>query len=244
MVTGDRPPRSINGLSEELQTQLGSGFLAELEAPDARVRRDILRAKAAGAGLRLPEDCLDLLVEMVEGTVRDIESVWIQLVTTASLLKRPIDRELARRAVATCQEAPASGGRRIDLKAVIHTVAGFFRTTPAALASRSRRRDVLVPRQLAMYFCVNYTDATVAEIGRAFGRNRPAVRNAIARIEKDMAERAPLRYQVESLRDRLEEVANCKHHEPGRTNQKALRAKDRGHSNRAKEAGRPPPGNI
>lgn len=206
LLTGSRLPRQQKGLDERLREQLGGGFVAEMEPPDARVRREILRSKAAAGGVHLPPDCLDHLVEEVAGSVRDVEGVLIQLVTTASLLKRPIDLQLTREALAKKRGEGASEVPRPDCDTVIRVVAGFFRTSPEALCSRSRRRDVLVPRQLAMYLCRQYTDASLSEIGKALGRDHPAVKNAVARVQRGMLERAPLRYQVEALSERLEEV--------------------------------------
>jgi chromosomal replication initiator protein len=210
VVSGDRVPLELTGLDPQVRTQLASGFVAQLEAPDAQVRREILHAKAAGGGIHLPEDCLDLLVETLRGSVRDLESALIQLVTTASLLKRPIDLALTRQALAIRVEGGGCARAQLDTDSVITVVASFFKTQPATLASRSRRRDVLAPRQLAMYLCRRYTDATLAEIGRAFGRSHPSVKNAIARVERDITERAPLRYQIEALVDRLDEVARSR----------------------------------
>ena len=72
------------------------------------------------------------------------------------------------------------------------------------MASRSRRHDVLAPRQLAMYLCRRYTDAPLTTIARAFGREHPAVSNAIRVVERRILERAPIRYQVEALSARLD----------------------------------------
>ena len=88
----------------------------------------------------------------------------------------------------------------------MEAVAAFFRTTPEVLASRSRRRDVLVPRQLAMYLCRRFTDEPVGVIARSFGRNHTAVANAEKVIARDVLERAPLRYQVEALSERLDQM--------------------------------------
>jgi chromosomal replication initiator protein len=96
--------------------------------------------------------------------------------------------------------------RRVSVREVVELVAAFFGTTPAAMASRSRRRDVLLPRQLAMYLCRRYTDASLTEIGRLLGRDHPAVRNAVSVMERQILERPPLRYQVEALSDRLEHL--------------------------------------
>ena len=207
LLTGDRLPKDMTRLDSQVRAQLSTGFVAQLEPPDAEVRRGILRGKAASGGIHLPEDCLDLLVETIRGSVRDLEGALIQLVTTASLLKQPIDLSLAELALATRATGSPRAARSSDIDSVVRVVATSFKTNAEALASRSRRRDIMLPRQLAMYLCSRYTDATLAEIGRAFGRSHTSVKNAIARIERDITERAPLRYKIEALVDRINEVS-------------------------------------
>jgi len=180
-----------------------AGLVAEIEPPDALVRREILRSKAANGGVRIPDACLDRLVEAARGSVRDLEGVLIQLVASSSLLGRPIDLELTEAALRKLFPARREVAR-LDLDTVVRIVAVFFRTTPEALASRSRRRDVVVPRQLAMYLCRRYTDSPTSAIARAFGRKHPAVANAVRVVERGILERAPLRYQVEAISMRLE----------------------------------------
>jgi chromosomal replication initiator protein len=162
-----------------------------------------LIAKASAGGVRLPECCLDRLVEAVRGSVRDLEGALIQLVATASLLKRPIDLPLTEAALRKVAD-PSSRSGAMGVDAVIHVVAEFFGVSIDELSSRSRRQSVLVPRQLAMFLSRRYTDASLAEIGRALGRNHPSVRNAIRVVERAILERAPLRYQVEELASRIE----------------------------------------
>jgi chromosomal replication initiator protein len=203
VLTGDRMPHELQTLPERIRAQLAAGFVAELRAPDAEVRREILRSKAANGGVRLPEECLELLVEAVSGSVRNVESVLIQLVTSASLLKRPIDADLTRQAIAQKAPRPEPTRTRLDVPSVITAVARFFQTTPEKLAARSRARSVLLPRQIAMYLCDRYTGAPLSEIGRALGRSHPSVRNGIEKIERDILERPKLRYQIEAITQRL-----------------------------------------
>lgn len=205
LLTGDRAPRDLVGLDERMRAQVGRGFVAELELPDALVRRHILRAKAAGGGVHLSAECLDLLVESTAGSVRDVESMLIQVVTTSSLLGRKIDLELVQEAVAL--KAGDSGrldSKTLETEEIVRIVASFFGKPAEALAGRSRRRDVLIPRQLAMYLAHRYTDASFTEIGRCLGRDHPSVRNAITRIERLVLEKAPLRYQIESISERID----------------------------------------
>lgn len=206
LITSDRLPRDITDLDPHLMSRLTSGLVAEIEAPDAQVRRAILRGKAAAGGVRLPDACLDLLVSEVRGSVRDLEGVLIQLVASAALLKRPIDLELTRKALRKVQPVSPTA-RPLTPEDVIAVVASHFRTTPAVLAARSRRRDVVVPRQLAMYLARRYTTASLQRIGEALGRDHPAVSHAVGVVERQILERAPLRYQVEALAARLDEIA-------------------------------------
>ena len=85
---------------------------------------------------------------------------------------RRIDRSLTEDALRKVRTRPPDR-LRARPEDVIELVATFFQTVPAALASRSRRRDVLLPRQLAMYLCHRYTQASLSEIARAFDRLRP-----------------------------------------------------------------------
>jgi len=203
VLTADREPRELDGLDPRLRSQLAAGLVAVIEPPDARVRRQILRQRAAAGGVRLPDPCLDLLVARARGSVRDLEGVLIQLVTSAALLKRPIDLELTEQALRKVSPIGESASP-LRVTDVLAVVAGYFETRPEALASRSRRRDVLVPRQLAMYLCRRYTDEPLARIGEALGRDHPAVSHAIRTVERRILERAPVRYQVEALAQRLD----------------------------------------
>lgn len=215
LLTGDRFPQELAQLDKRVRARISSGFVAQLEAPDATVRRDILRAKAAHGGIRLPEDCLDLLVETIEGNVRELEGALIQLVTISSLFKRPINLELTQESLQERSPRSRAIALRTTPSDIIETVAMFFQSSPASLASRSRRRDVLIPRQLSMYLCRRYTDASLADIGRLLNRDHPAVANAIRKIERQLLENVRLRYQVEALISRLDELGHRPLHAPG-----------------------------
>lgn len=204
VLTADRFPRDITRLDARLQSQMSAGLVAELETPDADLRRAILREKAAAGGIRLPEDCRELIVESTDGSVRDLEGVLIQLVASASLLKRPIDLALTRQALHKLR--PVLPPRGIEPIEIVELVAAFFKTRPEVLAGKSRRRDVLWPRQIAMVLCRRYTDAPTAAIGRLLGREHTAVRNAVEVVERTLLESAPKRYQVEALGAKIDSL--------------------------------------
>jgi len=205
VLTADRLPAEITGLDDRVRSHMTAGLVATLETPDALVRREILRTKAASGGVRLPSDCLDLLVDVVRGSVRDLEGVLVQLVTTSSLLKRPIDMELTEQSLAKVS-ALCTAKQRLAIGTILEVVAKLYETTPAALASRSRRKEAVVPRQIAMYLCRRYTRESTSAIARAFARSHPSVANAEKVIERRVLESAPFRYRIEAISARLDEL--------------------------------------
>jgi chromosomal replication initiator protein len=215
LLTGDKFPQELTQLDERIRARIASGFVAEMEAPDATVRRNILRSKAAHGGIRLPDDCVDLLVNNIEGNVRELEGALIQLVTVASLYKRTIDLELTEQSLKGRTRRSTGLTVRTTPEDIINSVAVFFQTSASVLASRSRRRDVLIPRQLSMYLCRRYTDASLADIGRALNRDHPSVANAIKKVERQLLENVRLRYQAEAVIARLDELGHKPLHSAG-----------------------------
>jgi chromosomal replication initiator protein len=205
VLSADRLPMEIERLDERLASRMAAGLVADLEPPDALVRREILRTKAARGGVRLPPDCLELLVDVVRGSVRDLESVLVQIVTSASLLKQPIDLALTEQALQKIAGNQPST-RRLTCPQIVQVVETFHRLDTAALCSRSRRKEISEPRQLAMYLCRRYTNRPASEIARAFSRKHSSVTHAEKAVERRMLESAPLRYRVESIASRLDEL--------------------------------------
>ena len=128
--------------------------------------------------------------------------------TRRAFAQDPQALETARAAVSAGhleKLAPFPGARHpLAVRDVVEAVATYFKKRPDELAARTRRRDVLVPRQLAMYLGHRYTGASLSVIGTALGRDHSAAANAVRVVERRILESAPLRYQVEALCSRLD----------------------------------------
>ncbi len=201
VLTATRMPRDIPELDPRLASRMSGGLCAEIEIPDRAHREQILRAKAAAGGVRIPSDCLQLLAEAAFQSIRDLEGTLVQLVANAALLGRPLDVALAEAAL---RRAGIEGPRELSPAQIAVEVASFFGCRKENLSSSSRRSDVLWPRQVAMYLCHRFTPASPKEIGALFRRGHSAVRNAIDVVESAILERAPRRYQVEALIERID----------------------------------------
>ncbi len=199
VLSGDRPPREIEDLDGKLASRMVSGLVARIAPPELRTRTEILREKAAGGGIGLPEECLRQLAERPVDSVRDLLSGLNQVVARASLLRTRITPELVAEALAAV-EVP---GRPHTLEEIMELVARTYALTRAELRGRSRRRRVVQPRQFAMYLCRRYTSASLKDIGRAFDRDHTSVIYAIEVVERRTVERPQLRYELEALAARF-----------------------------------------
>jgi chromosomal replication initiator protein len=204
VLTGDRHPRDIQGLDEQLQHRMNQGFVARLGEPDHETKLHILRSKAASGGVRVPEDGLHLLAARGVRNVGELLSGLNQVVARASLLKRPITTELVCETLNEREVTPVGGQSRTQTVAEIMAVcAKAYSMNVDLLCGRSRLRRVVRPRQFAMYLCRKYTNASLKEIGRAFDRDHTSVMHAVKAIEQRALEQPQLRYELEALVSRF-----------------------------------------
>ncbi len=199
VLSANRIPHELGGLDPALLSRMTSGLVARIAAPELDTRRAILRERAAAGGVRLPEVCLETLASRPVRSVRDLVAGLNQVVAHATLLRRPITPELVATALSDV-EVSVPGH---TLEQVLELVASAYGLSRAELSRRSRERRLARPRQIAMYLCRRYTDASLAEIGRALGRDHTSVLHATRAVEARIAERPQLRYELEALARRV-----------------------------------------
>jgi len=199
VFSSDRGPSELDELDPKLRSRMASGLVARIAPPEAATRRAILRDRAARGGVRVPEECLELLAARELASVRDLIGGLNQVVARASLLRAPITPEL----VAQALDAVEMPGRAHSLEEIVRETARAYGLTPEDLRSRSRKQLVVRPRQVAMYLVRRYTPTSLADIGRAFGRDHTSVMHAIDVVERRIVERPQLRYELEALAARV-----------------------------------------
>jgi len=200
VLTGDRPPRDLQGLDEQLQSRMNQGFVARLGEPDRDTQIHILRSKAASGGVRVPEAGLELLASHGARNVGELLSSLNQVVARASLLKRPITTELV---CETLNETDLAKPQSMTLDEIMAITAKAYSLSVSMLCGRSRLRRVVRPRQFAMYLCRRYTNASLKEIGRVFDRDHTSVMYAVKAVEQRTLEQPQIRYELEALVSRF-----------------------------------------
>ena len=198
VLTSDKFPKEIPDLEERLRNRFEWGLIADIQPPDVETRIAILEKKAEFEGIELPPDVANFLAENIDSNVRELEGSLTRLGAFASLNKCPITVDFARDVLQSVLRDRVE--RAITIESIQKAVCDFFRIRPNDLRSKRRTRTVALPRQVAMYLCRRYTNASFPVIGDRFGgRDHSTVIHAHQVIERRVREDPAFRATVERL---------------------------------------------
>ncbi|NIS63294.1 MAG: chromosomal replication initiator protein DnaA, partial [Proteobacteria bacterium] len=196
ILTSIVPPEDIPKMGEGLKSRLGCGLVVRLQSPKPETRRRILEAKALAEGVRLPDPVLDYLASRLNGNIRQLEGTIIGIIAQSSLLHRPIDLDLARESL---RNVVKEEGRIITIELVQEVVGRYYRIDIERIKSKSKRRDVYFPRQVAMFLCRKLTSESLEAIGKAFNKKHASVIYSIANMERKARDDPRIARQIEFL---------------------------------------------
>ena len=198
VITSDRPPGSIKTLESRLRSRFMSGLITEINPPELETRLAILRTKAHHERLVVDDDVLEFLASIVTDNIRELEGALIRVTAYASLTRERLTRDVAERVLAdlVADRQP----RRITGQQILKTTADHFGFTIEELCSASRRRPLVIARQIGMYLFRTLTDLSYPAIAREFGgRDHTTVIHAYEKISRLMKERRQIYEQVTEL---------------------------------------------
>ncbi|HJC94770.1 MAG TPA: chromosomal replication initiator protein DnaA [Candidatus Phocaeicola excrementigallinarum] len=167
ILTSDRAPVMLQGMEERLLTRFKWGLVAELEKPDIELRKNILRNKIKHDGLNIPETVICYIAENVNESVRELEGIVNSLLAYSIHLKREIDLDLAQRIVRKAVRCAES--KPITVDNIIEKVCEYYKVDQSAIFTKTRKREVVQVRQVAMYLAKKYTETSSSKIGQLIG---------------------------------------------------------------------------
>ena len=186
ILTSDRAPVMLQGMEERLLTRFKWGLVAELEKPDKELRKNILRNKIHRDGLNIPDNVINYIAENVDESVRELEGIVNSLLAQSILFKRDIDMDLAeriiRKAVRIIENKP------ITIEEIIAKVCEHYKMDESVLHTKSRKREIVQVRQVAMYLAKKHTDTSTSKIGYLIGKRDHATVIHACKIMKDLVE--------------------------------------------------------
>ncbi len=200
VMTSDRPPKALITLEDRLRSRFEWGLSADIQAPDLETRTAILRDKAEQQGVSVPSNVLDLIARQVQSNIRELEGALNRVVAHARLTGSPLTPETAASALADLMARPST----VTLDEVVSTVAVHFGVSRDDLLGRGRNKELVHPRQVAMYLAREELQLTLPQIGEALGgRDHTTVMYGVDKIAESIDKDDNLRRDILVLRERM-----------------------------------------
>jgi chromosomal replication initiator protein len=202
VISSDSPPKDIPGLVDRLRSRFEWGLMADMQPPDLETKMAILDKKAEAEGVLLPEDVRSFMATRTKSNVRELEGALVKLIAYSSLTGTPISMPMAQQVLRHLVHAQ---DRRVTIDSIQKAVAERFSLKPSQLKEKSNTRQIVYPRQVAMYLVKELTSASLPEIGRAFGgKHHTTVMHSIGRIEQQRHNDPDLNRLLHNLIDSLQ----------------------------------------
>jgi chromosomal replication initiator protein len=203
VLSSDRPPKQIPRLEDRLRTRLEWGLITDVQPPEFETRLAILRMKAEAESLEeLPPEVLNFIASNISDNVRQLEGALIRVAAYSSLNRLPLSEEVARQVLIDL--LPPVVPRVITPALILEETSKMFGFSIEDLCGRSRRRPLVIARQIGMYVFRELTDFSYPKIAEEFGgRDHTTVIHAVEKIKGLMTERHNVFDQVNELMGRI-----------------------------------------
>ena len=166
IFASDKAPVELKDMEPRLLSRFKWGLSADMQAPDIETRIRILKRKAFNDGIELPEDVIDYVASRVKSNVREMEGLFISLIAQSSLNKKAITLDLARQLV---ERFVHNSTQEVSIEFIVNEVCNHLNIPIEVFYSKSKKREMVQARQLAMHFAKKYTKCSLAAIGQQCG---------------------------------------------------------------------------
>jgi chromosomal replication initiator protein len=182
VIASDRPPKELAEFEDRLRSRFEWGLIADIQPPDLETKVAILQKKAESEQTQLPTDVALFVASNVRTNVRELEGALVRLIAWCSMHGVEITLAVAQQCLKQFIDTQV---RKITIEAIQRAVAESFGMRVAELKQKNNSRQIVVPRQIAMYLAKQLTEASLPEIGRQFGgKHHTTVMHSIAKIDE------------------------------------------------------------
>lgn len=200
ILSGYRPPSSMSQIDKGLRSRFSAGLVIDLKRPDKLTRDKIVRYKASKNGITLPEEVVEFISANVVSSIRELESAVMTITAMSSLMKRRITLDLARELL----EGTLEKQQRITVELIQNFVSKNFAITRETLVSPSRKKEIVYPRQVAIFLCRRYTREPLQNIGNAFSRKHSSIIHSLEAIETMYKDNLKVKREIDFLIEKFE----------------------------------------
>ncbi|MGB3209820.1 MAG: chromosomal replication initiator protein DnaA [Desulforhopalus sp.] len=202
ILTSNSTPRDLVGIDNEFKSRMTSGLVTSIKAPDVMTRYRIVEKKALQQQLLLDDELVGYLANHIRGDVRKIESALIAVRAKARIAGGHVDLDLVREVVASV----VGVNQILTAGMICELVSGQFNVSVKELQSKSRKKMITTPRQIAMYLSRKYTEESLVDIGKTFNRDHSTVLHAIKVVSNKLIRDTSVNAQLEILSNKVKQL--------------------------------------
>ena len=201
ILTSDKPPVELQGMESRLLSRFKWGLSADLQAPDFETRMAILKKKTYNDGIELPEEVLEYISTHISDNIRELEGALISLLAQSTLNKKEITLDLAKEMI---DKLIKSTKREISIDYIQKVVCNYYNIGLELLQSKTRKREIVQARQVAMFFSKSMTKSSLATIGSQIGgKDHATVLHACKTVNNLIETDKRFRLQVDEIEKKL-----------------------------------------
>ena len=203
ILSSDKPPKNLKGLDERLISRFQWGLTADIQPPELETRIAILRKKAEVYGMSVSGEILEYIASNITSNIRELEGCLIKILANASLSSKEITFELVKKTVN--EIATDRKKNNINIDSITKVVCDHFNIAENKIRDKTRKKEIVQARQLAMYLSKEMTNASLKTIGLHFGgRDHSTVIHACTSIENSKENDKLVREMIEDLKNQIE----------------------------------------
>lgn len=201
VISSDKPPAAIPTLEHRLRSRFEGGMIADIGEPDFETRLAILKSKLAVKNLSLEPDILECVARTITKNIRELEGALNRLVLHSQMTTAQLDVEQTKKIISQVINAPR---RFVSPKKIIKTVSEFYDITEKDMLNRSRKKEVVKPRQIAMYLLREELKCSFPFIGEKLGKkDHTTAIHAYKKIASDINSSQEFENELKTLKEKI-----------------------------------------
>lgn len=203
IISSDKPPHAIPILEDRLRSRFEGGFVADISYPEYEVRMAIIKSKLQEVNRELPDSVIDLIARRCKKNIRELEGVLKKILFQQERKNGEINEKTAEEIIL---KATQSVGKKVSDAQILKAVADFFNISVEDLLSRNRRKEIVEPRQIAMYLLRDISDISYPSIGEKMGRDHTTAIHSYEKISHEADRNPSLNQKIFMIKESLFKV--------------------------------------
>ncbi|OGG77529.1 hypothetical protein A3B35_01810 [Candidatus Kaiserbacteria bacterium RIFCSPLOWO2_01_FULL_54_24] len=197
VFSSDKHPAMLPGFEERIRGRFAAGMIAEIPEPDVESRVAIIKAKLESHGFSIPEDIVRYIAENVRGNIRELEGILNMIVCKSQLKGKGISHADVR----TLIKHNVKPNRGVSVDEVVRRIAGYYEIAEKSIYEKTRKKEVVKPRQIIMYILREEFNVSYPSIGEKLGgRDHTTVIHSCEKIKEEMKSSTSLEQEIDHIR--------------------------------------------